>query len=144
MDVIEREVTEQEFQDSNRRMQRRRQGGYAVHAHLDREQMKVSVEFSNGVEIAFPVDQVLGLAGAHPDDLSEIEVSPAGLGLYWPRLDVDIYLPSLLEGVVGSREWMASRLGAVGGRARSKAKAASSRRNGLKGGRPRKAAEPKK
>ena len=46
----------------------------------------------------------------------------------------------LLEGVLGSKSWMAARLGAAGGRARSDAKAAASRGNGKRGVRPRKTA----
>jgi hypothetical protein len=55
-----------------------------------------------------------------------------------PKLDADIYLPALLQGFFGSRKWMAARLGAVGGKSRSAAKAAASQRNGKSGGRPRK------
>jgi hypothetical protein len=43
----------------------------------------------------------------------------------------------VVHGIFGSRRWMAAQLGAVGGRAHSEAKAASSRVNGRKGGRPR-------
>jgi hypothetical protein len=86
----------------------------------------------------FPPQLAEGLAGAAPADLGEIEISPAGLGLHWPRLDADLYVPALLQGVFGTRQWMAAQLGAAGGRARSEAKAASARENGRKGGRPRK------
>ncbi|HMK89880.1 MAG TPA: DUF2442 domain-containing protein [Methylocystis sp.] len=33
---------------------------------------------------------VEGLAGASDEDLAEIEISPAGLNLQWPRLDADV------------------------------------------------------
>jgi hypothetical protein len=54
------------------------------------------------------------------------------------KLDADIYLPALVEGMLGSRNWMAAHLGARGGRAKSRARAAASRRNGRLGGRPKK------
>jgi hypothetical protein len=38
-----------------------------------------------------------------------IEVSPLGLGLYLPKIDADLYLPPLLQGLLGSRDWMAER-----------------------------------
>src|SRR5437868_3887052 len=82
----------------------------------------------------------LNWAGATPADLAQIEISPAGLGLHWPRLDADLYVPALLQGALGSKGWMARQLGAAGGRARSKAKVAASRENGRRGGRPRKTA----
>jgi hypothetical protein len=53
-------------------------------------------------------------------------------------LDADLYLPAILEGLLGSKKWMASRLGQVGGRSTSVAKKAASKRNGRLGGRPRK------
>ncbi len=81
-----------------------------------------------------------GLAGASPDDLAKIEISPTGLGLHWPRLDADLYVPALLQGVFGSRSWMAAQMGAAGGKARSAAKSAAARKNGRKGGRPRRTA----
>jgi len=42
-----------------------------------------------------------------------------GLGLHWPKLDADVYVPALLQGVFGSKQWMAAQLGAVGGKARA-------------------------
>ena len=83
-----------------------------------------------------PVHLLEELAEAGADDLAEIEISPAGLGLHWPRLDADVYVPALMQGVFGTRRWMAAQLGASGGRATSKAKADAARANGRKGGRP--------
>jgi len=88
--------------------------------------------------LAFQAKLAEGLAGAPPESLADIEISPAGLSLYWPRLDADLYVPALLQGVFGSKSWMARELGANGGRARTAAKTAAARENGLKGGRPRK------
>jgi hypothetical protein len=61
-----------------------------------------------------------------------------GLGIRFPRLDADLYVPALLERVLGSKSWMAARLGAAGGQVRGGAKAAASRDNGRRGGTPRK------
>ena len=91
------------------------------------------------VQISFPPRLAQGLAEASPDELAEIEITPSGLGLHWPKLDADLYVLGLLAGQFGSASWMAAQLGAAGGRARSSAKTASSRENGRKGGRPRKA-----
>jgi hypothetical protein len=134
------ELTEQELADARQRMEELRGHGYVTSAKYVRRTARVVVNLSTGVQVAFPTDLVEGLAGAAPDDLADIEVSPAGLGLHWPKLDADVYVPSLLQGVFGSRRWMASSLGASGGKSRSPTKAAAARENGRKGGRPPKVA----
>jgi hypothetical protein len=133
-------VTEREVQQAEKRVAALRENGFAVSARYDRRAARIVVNLNTGVQIAFPTRLAEGLAEASPDDLAEIEISPAGLGLHWPKLDADVYVPALLQGVLGSKRWMAAELGAAGGKARSRAKAAAARENGRKGGRPRKAA----
>ncbi|MGP8250914.1 MAG: DUF2442 domain-containing protein [Terracidiphilus sp.] len=111
---------------------------YAVEARFDRRLDRVIVRLSTGLEIAFSPRDAEGLEEATPTQLSSIEISPSGFGIHFPKLDADIYIPALLEGFLGSRKWMASRLGAVGGRSKSPAKVAAAKRNGQSGGRPRK------
>lgn len=137
-------VSDREFTDAERRMEGLRQAGHAVSARYDRRRSRIVVRLGTGLELAFPPILAEGLAGAAPADLADIEISPSGLGLHWPRLDADLYIPALLQGVFGTRRWMAAQLGAVGGQARSSAKAAASRINGHKGGRPRKEASAKR
>ena len=98
---------------------------------------RIHVELNNGCAFAFPVEQTQGLAGAKVSDLRKIEVTAAGLGLYWPTLDVDLFVPTLVKAVLGTKLWMAD-LGKIGGTARSDIKAAAARVNGKLGGRPRK------
>lgn len=131
-----------DFEAAQARTEALRQAGYAISARYDRRRARVIVELSTGVQLAIPVDRLEGLAGAAADALADIEISPAGLGLHWPQLDADIYLPALLQGVFGSRTWMAAQLGSAGGQARSPAKAAAARANGRKGGRPPRSAHP--
>jgi hypothetical protein len=133
-------VTEQQLEQAEQRMAALREAGHAVSARYDRHRSRVVVKLNTGVELAFPARLAEGLAGAPADALAEIEVSPAGLGLHWPKLDADLYVPALLQGVFGSKQWMARELGAQGGRSRTAAKIAAARANGRKGGRPRKAA----
>jgi len=80
------------------------------------------------------------LETAKPSQLNEIEITPSGFGIHFPKLDADLYVPGLLEGFLGSKRWMASRLGQAGGQSRSSAKRAASRANGRLGGRPKKVA----
>ena len=99
----------------------------------------IYVELSSGVEIRFPVKLAQGLENGSPKDLAEIQIEARGLGLHWPRLDVDLYVPSLLQGVLGTRKWMAE-IGKLGGSVTSAAKAKAAAENGKLGGRPKKAA----
>lgn len=133
-------ITEQELKQAEKRVAAAREVGYAVSARYDRRRARVVITLNTGVELAVPTRLAEGLAGASPENLADIEISPAGLGLHWPRLDADLYVPGLLQGLFGSKSWMARHLGAEGGRARTVAKVAASRENGRKGGQPRKAA----
>lgn len=133
-------ISEDDLKAAEQRMQERRESGHAVSARYDKRSGRVVVGMSTDVQIAIPAIRIEGLSEALPEQLGEIEISEAGLGLHWPQLDVDAYIPALLQGVFGSPRWMAAQLGAKGGSARSAAKTASARENGRKGGRPRKSA----
>ncbi len=111
---------------------------YAVDARYDRRQRRIVVQLNTGLLVVFAPGMVEGLQDARPRDLGEIEISPSGFGLHFPKIDADIYLPGLLSGDLGSRRWMAAQLGQRGGAARSAVKAAAARANGKLGGRPRK------
>jgi hypothetical protein len=110
----------------------------AVDARYDRRVSRVFIRLDTGLELAFPPRLAQGLEHATPTQLSTIEINALGDGLHWPAIDADLYVPALLQGVFGSKSWMAHHLGAAGGRARSGAKVAAARENGRKGGRPRK------
>jgi Protein of unknown function (DUF2442) len=131
-------ITDEQIAQAGAAMEEKRAAGHATAARYDAPTERLVVSLHNGIDLAIPVRLVEGLAGADPADLAEIEITPAGLGLHWPRLDADIYVPGLLTGVFGSRRWMAAQLGAQGGRSSTPAKAAAARANGAKGGRPRK------
>ena len=111
----------------------------ATAARYDRRSGRVVIDLSSGLSIAFKPQQAQGLEHATQDQLRMIDISPSGLGLHFPALDADLYLPSLLQGFLGSRRWMAAQLGTAGGRAKSAAKTAAARANGKRGGRPKKA-----
>jgi len=135
------EISDAAIQQAEQRMRERMEATpHAVAARYDRRVSRVMVSLSNGLELAFPPHLAEGLADAKPADLAAIEITPTGLGLHWPTLDADLYLPALLQGVFGSPRWMAGLLGKSGGLARTVAKAAAARENGRKGSRPRKRA----
>ena len=109
-----------------------------VAARYDRRVKQIVLHLSSRFIVAFSPQDAQGLEDATADQLAEIEISPSGFGIHFPNLDADLYLPALLEGFLGSRQWMASRIGARGGRSTTPAKTAAAQRNGRNGGRPRK------
>jgi hypothetical protein len=112
----------------------------AIAARYDKRAGRIVIELSSRLHIAFAPQDAEGLEEATPAQLTPIEISPSGFGIYFPKLDADIYIPALLEGILGSRKWMAQRLGAIGGSSRSRAKSEAAKKNGRLGGRPKKIA----
>lgn len=134
-----------EFDDQIERANRRAEKLEASHpkavsARYDRGMEQIVIRLSSRLNVAFSPGDAEGLQSATPAQLEPIEISPSGLGIHFPKLDADIYLPALLEGFLGSKRWMAGLLGATGGRSTSAAKVSAARKNGRAGGRPRKAA----
>jgi Protein of unknown function (DUF2442) len=129
------------FERANQRA-KERQAAFprAVSAHYDRKSGRIVINLSSRLDVSFSPHDAQGLGNAKPSQLEEIEISPSGFGIHFPKLDADLYLPALLEGFLGSKKWMASRLGQLGGLSRSRDKRAASRANGRLGGRPKKAA----
>jgi hypothetical protein len=112
----------------------------ATSAHYDRKSGRIVIDLSSRLTLSFSPNDVQGLEHAKPSQLDEIEITPSGFGIHFPKLDTDLYVPGLLEGLLGSRKWMASRLGQAGGQSTSLAKRSASRANGKLGGRPKKTA----
>lgn len=112
----------------------------AVAARYSRKTGRVTVDLANGCAYVFPADLVQDLSEASPDELDSVEVDGVGFNLHWPKLDADIYVPALVAGVFGTKDWMSKAMARQAGRKTSPAKAAAARANGAKGGRPRKRA----
>lgn len=97
----------------------------------------VNIDLDDGVKVSIPRKMLQGLEHAAPKQVAKVELAGRGTGLHWPELDVDHYVPGLLNHVFGTIRWMAE-LGRRGGTATSRNKAAAARANGKKGGRPKK------
>jgi hypothetical protein len=109
----------------------------AVAAEYRVKEDVVAIKLASGVELLIPRNLLQGLETATPEQAAQVQIWGPGSSLHWEVLDVDHYVPSLIEGVFGNRRWM-SELGKRGGAARSAVKARAARANGRKGGRPRK------
>jgi Protein of unknown function (DUF2442) len=78
----------------------------AVSAHYDSTVGLVIIRLQSGAIFSFPPEIAQGLAGAEPDVLAQVEVTPMGDGLHWETLDADFSVAGLLVGVFGAKRWM--------------------------------------
>ena len=101
----------------------------AISARFDKRTGRVVVKLDTGIDLSFDPKRAYGLAGADAADLA-VEIEGGGTALHFPRLDADFTVQGLLEGFLGPLNW-----------ARREARAAASRENGRRGGRPPKAPE---
>ena len=106
------DITDVEFEAANRRGAAKKAAfPAAVAVRYDRRIARVVISLASGLEIAFSPRDAQGLENARPADLAGAEISPSGLGVRFPKLDADLYIPALLEGFLGSKRWMASQMG---------------------------------
>ncbi len=107
-----------------------------VRARFDRARRLLDLTLRNGITVRFPRERIRELADADPGEIGEVEIQPGGDGISFRKLDVDISIPGLLADELGPL--FAKAMGRRGrGRTTTK-KAAASRQNGRKGGRPKK------
>lgn len=97
----------------------------------------ITVELTNGGSIGIPRHQILELRSARTEDVAAVEVSPSGEALHWECLDTDYRVPDLVVALIGAKAWRHA-LASAAGRVSSPRKRRAARKNGAKGGRPRK------
>ena len=96
----------------------------------------IMLHLSTGALVEFSSLAVKELKGLSQAQLQALKPDNAGLTLSLRDLDIDIYLPGLLSEVLGVKS--GALLGRKGGTSRSSAKQRASKRNGRRGGRPKK------
>jgi hypothetical protein len=101
--------------------------------------LQYTIELTNRAQFSFPVPLIRELADASKEALADVHVSGDGSSIHWEALDVDFSIPGLIYRILGTKPAM-SELGRQGGKTKSSAKSEAARRNGKKGGRPRKKA----
>jgi hypothetical protein len=108
-----------------------------VAARYSRAYDALQLTLRNGIVVGLPRRHIRELAKAQPADLAKIEIQPGGDGITFRSIDVDISVPGLLADELGSI--FAREMGRRSKGRTTATKAAASRANGRKGGRPRKA-----
>lgn len=78
----------------------------AIDVRYDEPTSRIVISLTSGLQMSFAPRDAPGLETARAVDLVDAEISPSGLGVHFPRLDVDLYIPSLEEGFLGSKRWM--------------------------------------
>jgi hypothetical protein len=111
----------------------------ATSVRYDEPSDAVVIEINNGATLIVPRHLMQGLTDATPAQLRRGAVAGNGTALEWRNVDADFSIVALLGGVFGGKRWIAE-LARRAGSTPSPAKAAAARRNGAKGGRPRKSA----
>lgn len=107
----------------------------ATAAHFDRKHDAIVLTMRSGAVAIVPRSLIPLASRGDRRLVSDLELSPMGTSLRFPRFDADFAIQGLIRRVFGVNE--ANR---IAGAIRSPARAAASRANGRKGGRPKKTA----
>lgn len=83
----------------------------AVSVHYDDINRLIVIRLNSGASFRFPPDIAQGLAGASPEDLALVEITPSRTGLHWENLDADFTVSGILSGRFGSKAWIVKRQG---------------------------------
>ncbi len=93
---------------------------------------RIVIELESGVSAIIPINLIEILQNASDRQIRDVELAVEGLYVRWKSLDEDLFVPNLLQGVLGTRKWMdnlkehLSNAGKKGGASRSEAKRKSS------------------
>lgn len=133
-------TTTEEMQVATQAARRRERLATKIRAaSYDRASDAIRVDMSTGATLIVPRHRILGFAAAAPKELADLAVTPGAEGLWSDTVDDGVLLEQLL--VFAAGETLLGRLGArLNAAIKSPARAAASRTNGTKGGRPRKPA----
>jgi len=101
-----------------------------------RASRQLVIDLINGTQLRLPIARVPGTGQMTEAELSDVTLTPGGMLVLWPRVDLDLSVHALAILALGERTVLRASA-SVAGSTRSPAKAAAARENGKKGGRPR-------
>jgi hypothetical protein len=122
---ISDEEFERQFAEAEQRgKERLKTEPRAKSSRYDPTARRVIIELLNGCTLFVPVDLMQGLHGAADEDLADFTLMPRGFDLHWHKLDAQFTVVGLLNGLFGTKKWMAelnnARTGAETKRASSR------------------------
>ncbi len=89
--------------------QKRADFPYAVAAAYFPAIKRILIKLNTGIEIAIIPEDYQTLEHAKPSELKKIEITPSGDALIFPKLNDGLYLPGLMQGLFGTKRWMAEK-----------------------------------
>ena len=69
----------------------------ATAVRYDAERVRLIIELVSGATLDIPLPMTERLSNASEVERSTMELSPFGLGIHWPLVDEDLYVPRLVE-----------------------------------------------
>ncbi len=127
---IKREVSSEEIVAARARG-RDEMAGAAATATYDRRRDVIVITMRSGAIASIPRILIPIVSDAGRRAAADVELSPMGSSLRFPSLDADFAVQGLIRHVFGVNE-----MNRIAGATKSSARAAASRANGAKGGRP--------
>jgi len=99
-------ISDEEYERALQTMSTDQAAFSAESVTVDTQNGYLDITFPTGVNVRFPIQVLEGLQDANPEQLKDFKLSPSGLGLHWQQIGTDLYIPALIEGAFGSRDWM--------------------------------------
>ncbi|MGA3004559.1 MAG: DUF2442 domain-containing protein [Acetobacteraceae bacterium] len=108
----------------------------AATVRYDPTRDSIEIDLTDGVGVRLPRTMLPEFRDVPPSEMPSIRISPAGYGIRLDAHDIAVSVHGLIAALATPGD-MAASLGKLGGSAKTKKKRDSARRNGVKGGRPR-------
>ena len=93
--VISTQVVSEFLNIARTKMELERPRAKAV--RYDAERVRLVIELVSGAMLDIPLPMTERLANASESERSVMALAPFGLGIHWPLVDEDLYVPRLVE-----------------------------------------------
>lgn len=136
------DITDEEIEAATARGEESlRNDPHAAAVRYDAKSGRLILDLTNGCTFAIPADLLQFVRDLPPEEIAKVQLlGHFGSILEWEEADIHYSVEGLVSGLFGTRKYMDALRAAQAGSVTSPAKAAAARKNGAKGGRPRKSA----